>query len=153
MGASSFETNQCSFIELCEFCNGNGAVLPSLEAFKMRVEIPVVYIIFYDYFLKPSVGDARWKKICMDERSGSLGSVQSESFAMILLRNNYFAWLLEAKKALPMLVMEYCPEQRRRGKQSGAQAWMGDLEINMTKGGDLGETLLVGEDDDKYELL
>ena len=152
MGAPSFETNQFSLIELCEFCNSNGAVLPSLEAFDMRVEIPVVYIIFYDYFLKPSVGDARWKKICMDKRSVSLGSVQSESFAMILLRNNYFAWLLEAKKALPTLVTEYCPEPRRRGKRSGAQAWMGDLEIDMMNG-NVGETHLVGEDDDNYDAL
>ena len=134
MGASSFETNQCSIKELCEFSNSNRTVLSSLEISEMRVKIPVVYIIFYDYFLKPSVGDARWIKICMDKRSGSLGGVHSESFVMILLRNNYFAWLLEAKKALPTLVMEYCPEQRRRGKRSGAQAWMGDLEINTTKG-------------------
>jgi hypothetical protein len=70
----------------------------------MRVEIPVVYILFYDYFLKPSVGDARWKKRCLDSKTNELASVQSESFALILLRNNYFAWLLEAKKALPTLV-------------------------------------------------
>ena len=61
-----------------------------MEAFKMRVEIPVVYTIFYNYFLKPSVGDARWKKICMDERSGSLGNVKSESFVMILLKKKIY---------------------------------------------------------------
>ena len=54
---------------------------------------------------------------------------------MLLLRNNYFAWLLEAKKALPTLVTDYCAEQRRRG----------NFEIDMTK--ELQESLLVGEAD------
>jgi hypothetical protein len=125
--------------------------MPSLEAFEMRVEIPLMYIIFYDYFLKPSVGDARWKRICMDEKSDSLGTLQSESFAIILLKNNYFAWLLEAKKALPTLVTDYCAEQRRRGKKTAAKEWMGNFEIDLTK--EIQESLLVGEDDERYDDL
>jgi hypothetical protein len=137
--------------ELCEFCNSNGAVLPSLEAFEMRLEIPMVYIIFYDYFFKASVGDSRWKRECLDEGCDSLGSIQAESFAMLQLKNNYFAWLLEAKKAVPTLLTDYCPEPRRRGKRSGAQAWLGSVEVNIN--GAPGEPFLVHEGHEKYNDL
>jgi hypothetical protein len=128
--------------------------LPSLEAFEMRAEIPVIYIIFYDYFLKASVGDARWKKMCMMDTHNdddSLGTVQSESFAMLVLKNNYFAWLVQAKKSNKELITEYCAEPRRRGKLSAAHAWMDNMEVDIDAGP--GDTVLVREGDDKYDDL
>jgi hypothetical protein len=150
----TLKSNQISSIkELAEYCVRNGAVFPSMEAFEMRVEIPVVWIIFYDYFLKASVGDARWRKLCMmdDSEDVPLGTVQCESFAMLLLRNNYFAWLLIAKQQLQELITDYCPEPRRRGKLSAAQAWMENVEIDINGGP--GDPLLVKEDHDKYNDL
>ena len=123
-------TSLCLLEELVEFCNANSAVFPSMEAFEMQLEIPLVYVVFYDFFFKASVGDAKWKKECLEREYKSLGSIQAESFAMLQLKNNYFAWLLEAKKAMPTLITDYCPEPRRRGKLSGAQAWLGKWEID-----------------------
>jgi hypothetical protein len=78
------------FQEICNLCVENEAVLPSLMAFEKGVDLPTVYIIFYDYFFKSSVGDIRWKKACEDvkEHSDPLGSPQAEAFAMLQLKNN-----------------------------------------------------------------
>lgn len=135
---------------MCEFCAENDAVLPSIEAFQKGLDIPVVYMIFYDYFFKASVGEAKWTSRCEDHKDNALlGSAINEVFAMMMLKNNYFAWLLEAMKALPALVTEYCPEQRRRKKLSVGQVWMENLEIDI-RGGSADKTYLVNKDDRRY---
>ncbi len=83
-------------LDLCNLCKKKKAILPSLEAFEARVDIPGIYFIFYDYFFKSSAGDARWKKACLEGTENMrqrLASEQSEAFAMLVLKNNYFAWL------------------------------------------------------------
>lgn len=85
----------------------------------MRFELPCVYIVFYDFFLKASMGDSRWKAICLEATSKSepFSTVQDEAFAMILLKNNYFAWLWEAKlKLKKLLVTDYDTEALLRNK-------------------------------------
>jgi hypothetical protein len=61
------------------------------------VEIPSVYMVFHEFFFKSSVGDTQWKKACLDatDSTASFAPHQGEAFAMILLKNNYFAWLWE----------------------------------------------------------
>ena len=49
-------------------CHDNEAILPSLEAFEMELEIPTTYFIFYEYFFLSSIGDARWRKACSNEQ-------------------------------------------------------------------------------------
>jgi hypothetical protein len=74
-------------------------VFPSLEAFEEGVQLPCIYMVFHDYFLKSSVGDAAWKEACLDaaDPTERIAPPQAQAFAMLLLRNNYFAWLWEAK--------------------------------------------------------
>ena len=85
-------------------------VFPSLEAFEQGVNLPSVYVIFYDYFVKSSVGDSAWKEACLEavDPTEPIAVPQGESFALLLLKNNYFAWLWEAKTSLgDRLITDY----------------------------------------------
>lgn len=120
--------------ELCNLCAKGNYILPSLEAFQMRLEIPCVYMIFHEYFLKSSVGDTRWKATCLDAKSLSdpLAPVQGEAFAMITLKNNYFAWLWEAKLNLKkLLVTDYDTESELRNKANVGEALLKKAELNL----------------------
>ena len=90
----------------------------------MGLEIPTIYFMFYEYFYKSSVGDSRWRRACEEEKvlSSPLGSIQSEAFAMLQLKNNYFAWLLEAKERMQEhLITDYDPDSKRIGKKGAAE--------------------------------
>jgi len=94
-------------------------VFPSLEAFEEGIKLPLLYMVFYDYFFRSSVGDATWKKAIMESEDPTepLAPEQGEAFAMLLLRNNYFAWLWEAKSQYKdLLVTEYDPKKEREQK-------------------------------------
>jgi hypothetical protein len=67
--------------------------------FEKRLELPGVYCIFYHYFFRATVGEVRWKKevLCDSPVMDSVGSEQEEAFALVTLKNNYHAWLFEAK--------------------------------------------------------
>lgn len=102
----------------------------------MRLDIPGVYFIFYDYFFKSSAGDTSWKKACLEEtklnRTKRLASEQTEAFAMLVLKNNYFAWLLAAKEKMTTgLVTDYDTESMRKEKKSCIEAYLGDIEIDL----------------------
>jgi hypothetical protein len=119
--------------ELCNFCVHNNAILPSLEAFEKRLEIPGIYFVFYDYFYKASEGDARWKEGCLEANTefDRLGSRVGEAFALLVLKNNYFAWLLEAKEKLGVqLVTDYDSDAQRRGMKNIVDALL-QLEFNV----------------------
>jgi len=83
-------------------CEDKMIVFPSMEAFEEGVKLPAVHVIFYDYFVKSGVGDAAWKEACLEanDPTDPIVCPQAEAFALILLKNNYFAWLWEAKLAL-----------------------------------------------------
>jgi hypothetical protein len=139
---------------MCKLCARNGAVLPGIEAFEMGVEIPTVYFLFYDYFYKCSVGDQRWKKACReeDDLSAPMGPPQAEAFAMMQLKNNYFAWLLEAKEQLSdVLITDYDPDTRRTGRKSVAEVYMKKMEVDV--GGGQEDDVIVPETHSKYEAL
>jgi hypothetical protein len=90
-----------------------------LEAFEEGINLPLVYMIFYEYFFKSSVGDSAWKKSCLEAKDPTepLAAPQEEAFAMILLRNNYFAWLWEAKMEFKdLLSTEYDTKTEREFK-------------------------------------
>jgi hypothetical protein len=141
--------------DLGNFCLDRKAVFPGIEAFEMGVEIPILYVIFYDYFYKCSLGDVRWKKACWDEtnKSAPLGPPQAEAFAMMQLKNNYFAWLLEAKeKSKGELITDYDPDNKRTGMRSAAEAYLKKLEINVFEQ-DPEELLVIPENHVKYGAL
>ena len=66
----------------------------ALECFEDRWNIPKAYHLFYDQFFKAAVGDRRWKKNI--EEDESLGNANTEAFALMILKNNYHAWLAQA---------------------------------------------------------
>ena len=98
---------------------------------------PTNYYLFYEYFLSAAVGEEEWKQnsgyqhhmrkrarrqsyttniispepmtrdrlsIVKDKR---MAMSLNEAFALILFKNNYFAWLLEAKQNNSDLVCDY----------------------------------------------
>ena len=99
-------------------CVEHTLILPALEAFEERLQDPTTYLLFYHYFLRSAVGESEWKflsgievkrknrKSFSTQRLSSqaapidqrLASPLTEAFAMIMLRNNYSVWLLEAKE-------------------------------------------------------
>jgi hypothetical protein len=75
----------------------NKCVLPSIESLGRRLEDPKAYCIFYMYFYTAAVGEVRWKE-CLSKEEGRIGSNTMEAFALLVLVNNYKAWLYEEKK-------------------------------------------------------
>ena len=112
-------TIQSPVIDLCNICATENIVFPSLEAFEEGINLPLLYMIFYDYFFRSSVGDTAWKKSILETEDPTepLAPEQGEAFAMLLLRNNYFAWLWEAKSQYKdLLVTEYDTRKEREQK-------------------------------------
>ena len=121
------------FSDLCNYCVKQNVVLPSLEAFEMGIEIPSIYIVFHDFFLRSSVGDTAWKSACMEssDLTERLAPMQGEAFAMLLLKNNYFAWLWEAKlNYKDILVTDYDSDNERKNKENIGDAYV-KLEVNL----------------------
>ena len=61
--------------------------MPSMESLGRRWKDPKAYCIFYMYFYTAAVGEVRWKE------EGRIGSNTMEAFALLVLVNNYKAWL------------------------------------------------------------
>ena len=123
----------CGVTALCNFCFQGRIVLPSIEAFEMGIEVVPVYFAFYEYFFKASVGESRWKRACLQatDLKERIGSVQDEAFALIQLKNNYFAWLVEAKTNIEGLVTDYDPDAKKRGMKNIREALLGKVMINL----------------------
>ncbi len=83
--------------DLCRLCVENKCVLPSIESLKRRLKDPKAYCIFYMYFYTAAVGEVRWKE-CLSKEDERIGSNTMEAFALLVLVNNYKAWLYEEKK-------------------------------------------------------
>jgi hypothetical protein len=98
-------------------------------------------MIFHEYFLKSSMGDTRWKAACLDAKSLSdpFTPVQGEAFAMMILKNNYFAWLweykldlLKNKKRRGLVVLtDYDTESELRNKNNVGEALLKKAELNL----------------------
>ena len=142
--------------DLVNFCIKQKAVFPGIEAFEMGIEIPTLYIVFYDYFYKCSVGDVQWKKACLVEKDkfAPLGPPQAEAFAFMQLKNNYFAWLLDAVEETPKgsLVTDYDSDSKCRGMKSVPEAYLKKLEldVNVKEDNDL---VVVPESHIHYQAL
>ena len=80
-------------LELCRDCEDDQSLLPSIESFQKRLDLPKVYYVFYDYFYRAVIGEADWKNKI--ESKKRLGTNITEAFTHALIKNNYFAWLFE----------------------------------------------------------
>ena len=85
---------------LCESCRELGCVLPALSTFEARLADPKTYYLFYVYFYRPAIGESGWKNFVEKDRNDQqrIGNCNTEAFAHMVLKNNYFAWLYEAKQ-------------------------------------------------------
>jgi hypothetical protein len=93
--------------DLCKLCVESKCVLPSIESLMRRLKDPKAYCIFYMFFYTAAVGEVQWKK-CLTKEEGRIGSNTMEAFALLVLVNNYKAWLYEEKKThLTNLLTEY----------------------------------------------
>ena len=102
-----FFANSC-FSDLCNFCKYNKVYLPGLESFLNCINFPNLYWIYYDFFLRCVPGNKIWmKKIASNDKRDQLITVKSEAYAMIVLENNYNAWMYEEKEKGNNLVTEY----------------------------------------------
>jgi hypothetical protein len=95
-------------------------------------------MIFHEYFLKSSVGDTKWKTARLEADDKSLSdpliSVQGEAFAMIILKNNYFAWLWEAKlKYEDFLCTDYDTDSELENKVPLGVALLKMAELNLAQ--------------------
>jgi hypothetical protein len=69
----------------------------SFEMIEYRLKYLKAYYVFYQFFYKSAVGDSQWKE-CVDKKEGRIGNPNTEAFALLLLANNYKAWLYEEKE-------------------------------------------------------
>jgi len=67
---------------MCNECENDGAILPSLESFQMRLKMPKVNYIFFKYFFKAVVGVGAWK---CQFAEGRFGTIVLEAFAHVIL--------------------------------------------------------------------
>jgi hypothetical protein len=121
-------------------------VLLSLEAFELGIEIPSIYIVFHDFFLRSSVRDTAWKTAWMEASHliEWLAPMQGEAFAMLLLKNNYFTWLWEAKLTYKdILVTNYDSDNDRKNKEDIGDAYL-KLEVNLESNEEEGDALVLG---------
>ena len=85
---------------MMEECEADGSILPSIESFSKRWQLPKVHYVFYNYIVRPIVGDKKWKKLIAEE-DARLATAAAEAFALATLRNSYPAWLLSYKLEHP----------------------------------------------------
>jgi hypothetical protein len=118
----STNTLLISLSDMCKLCMRFALVLPSCECFNKRLDDPNSYFVFHKYFVRAVIGDEEWKKSYRSGRESHTGgdstittqyrdqlcSPLDEAFALIMLQNNYFSWLLEAKEEMgEHLVTDY----------------------------------------------
>ena len=66
----------------------------AFECFEKRWDFPKAYHLFYDQFFKAAVGDRKWKESLDEDKP--FGNSNTEAFALMLLKNNYHAWMSQA---------------------------------------------------------
>ena len=78
----------------------------SLNSIEKQCNYLKAYYIFYEYFLKATVGESKWKEALMDERK-MFASPMTKAFALVMLDNSYQAWLFDYKLKNHGLILEY----------------------------------------------
>ena len=126
-------------------------VLPSIDSIKRRWEDPKTYCLFYMYFYTAAVGEVRWKEY-LSKEDERIGSNTMEAFALLLLVNNYKAWLYEEKKMHQgNLLTEYdCPPSY--GKPSIVDRILDGVQFNLEMGAS-SPTVLHDKDNRTYKKL
>jgi hypothetical protein len=123
-----------------------------VETFEKRLGMPTGYYLFYDYFLRSAVGEEEWKRLAKTVPTDTgMSSELNEAFALVLLKNNYFAWLLEAKQDKPDLVTDYDHGDTMTDRKTLVEFVLGDVFFCLDEDMKDQSYLLfpiVGDDDD-----
>ena len=78
---------------MCIDCHDDKALLPSLETFDRRLELPKINYLFYEYFFKAAVSEKKWKANI--DADNPVGLCVLEAYTHATLQNNYFSWLFD----------------------------------------------------------
>lgn len=138
-------------------CVKEEAIFPSLEAFMLGIQCPPIYLIFYEYFYRSSIGDTPWKNSCKidSDPTAPLNTMQLEAFSFLFLKNNYFAWLWQAKRKLinskKKLVTDYDPYSERKDLMNLHEVIWNKVEINLFDLDD--DARFVATEENKKKLL
>ena len=100
----------------------------SLESIEKRLDNPKAYYIFYIFFYKAAVGEARWKE-CLEREEGRIGNNNTEAFALLLFSNNFKAWLYEEKERHGDALMTEYDTTPASSVKSIVDSLLQDLEI------------------------
>jgi hypothetical protein len=94
------------------------------------MEDPKAYCIFYMYFYTAAVGELRWKEYLAKEE-GRIGSNTMEAFALLVLVNNYKAWLYEEKKTHQKNLLTEYNSPPNYGKPSIVDKILDGVQFNL----------------------
>jgi hypothetical protein len=136
---------------MCRLCVEHKCVLPSTESLKRGWKDPKAQCIFYMNFCTAVVGETRWKE-SLSKEDGRIGSNTMEAFALLVLENNYTAWLYEEKKTHQSnLLTEYdCPPSY--GKPSIVNVILDGVQFNLEMEASK-PTVIYDKDDRTYKKL
>jgi len=137
---------------MCEDCEEEDAILPSIESFQTRLKNPKVNYIFYEYFFKAVIGEARWKRNF--EENKRFGTCIAEAFTHALLENNYFAWLFDYKCKNPGCSLKTEYDKRVMEGGDGDDTNDDDADVDIFCGDLAGVEIALPENDgDEYKCL
>jgi hypothetical protein len=135
--------------DLAKLCSRCSLVFPAWwEAFEKRLDNPNTYYVFYKQFLRAVTGDEEYKF-----RSGQQKAVPAnsstvnldsrmvtpldEAFALVVLKNIFFAWLLQAMREFPNLMTDYDDKNHNEGSVTMAEYILGDYLLDLERGLDI----------------
>jgi len=126
--------------------------LPSIESLGRRLKDPKAYFIFYMYFYPAAVGETRWKEY-ITKKEGRIGSNTMEAFALLVLVNNYKAWLYEEKKTHKTDLWTEYDTPPSYGKPSIVDKILDGVQFNLEVEETSGPVVIYDIEDKNYKKL
>jgi len=111
----------------------------AFECFEQRWRFPKAYHLFYEYFFKAAVGDTRWKQSLKENRP--FGNTNTEAFALMILKNNYHAWMVQASSEYNFEDQYGLEMEERKKDNEGEEEDDFDSSLEITKKSILDEVL------------
>ena len=115
------------------------------------MEDPKTYFIFYMYFYPAVVGETQWKE-CISKKEGRIGSNTMEAFALLVLVNNYKAWLYEEKKTHQNNLWTEYDSPPSYGKPSVVDKLLDGVQFNLGIE-ETSATVIYDKDNDTFKKL
>ena len=110
-----------------------------------RWKDPKAHCMFYMHFYTAAIGESRWRE-CLANESERIGSNTMEAFALLVLVNNYKAWLHEEKKTHQDNLLTECDCPPSREKPSIVDKILDGVQLNMAMNANTATVLCDKED-------